>query len=165
MANRQNTLCFSGHRYYDGSEADQVRLADSLLAACEAGYRTFISGMAQGFDLAAAEAVLRLRSAGLFTGIELVCAVPFPRQASKYSPVDRLRYDAALAAADLVKVLSDRYSHGCYYRRDDWMVDRSGRIVCWYDGSSSGTRYTVRRAVASGLEVVNLFRDPNGTLF
>jgi uncharacterized phage-like protein YoqJ len=85
-----------------------------------------------------------------------------------------------LAAADEVVVLSERYFHGCYYRRDEWMVDRSGRIVCWYDGghsasshsglnrapkSSSGTRYTVRSAVKSGLEVVNLFRDPDGMLF
>ena len=29
-------------------------------------------------------------------------------------------------------------------------------LVAWYDGSPGGTRYTVRRALGRGLEVVNL---------
>lgn len=157
-------VCFSGHRYYVGTPEDEVRLAEAVQAAYTAGYRTFISGMARGFDLSAAEAVLRLRNANR-SDIELVCAVPFPNQSYSYPDADRARHDDIIAAANEVKVLSERYSHGCYYRRDDWMVDRSGRIICWYDGAASGTRYTVRRALASGLEIVNLFRDRAGTLF
>jgi hypothetical protein len=69
-----------------------------------------------------------------------------------------------LAAADEVRVLADRYSHGCYYRRDEWMVERAGRLICRYDGSPGGTRYTVRCAIRRGLEIVNTFRAP-GSLF
>ena len=176
MTNRQNTIvCFSGHRYYAAAPGDEVCLVAAVEAAWEDGYRTFISGMAPGFDLAAAEAVVRLRD--LHGDVRLVAAVPFAGRLRGYSPADLARYEALLAAADEVCVLSERYSRGCYYRRDEWMVDRSGRIICWYDGgkghsglkrapkASSGTRYTVRHAVKSGLEVVNLFRDPAGTLF
>lgn len=206
MKDEQNTvICFSGHRYYAAAPEDEARLAAAVEAAWEEGYRVFISGMAPGFDLAAAEAVVRLRRrkreqeralGGVHDGahegtnggvhgeaggslppvlsygagrshrdIRLVAAVPFARQAAGYSADDRTRYEVLLAAADEVVVLSERYSYGCYYRRDDWMVERAGRIICWYDGSNSGTRYTVRRAVAAGLEVVNLFRDPAGMLF
>lgn len=171
---KNQTLCFSGHRRYDAAPEDEVRLFCTLEAALDDGYRTFISGMAPGFDLAAAEAVVRLHS--LRTDVRLVAAVPFAGQSRGYTAADLARYEELLAVADEVRVLADRYSHGCYWRRDDWMVEHSGRIICWYDpsrasraagrsGSGNGTRYTVRRAVASGLEVVNLFRDPDGTLF
>ncbi len=165
MKNKQTTACFSGHRYYPGSETDETRLAEAVEAACLDGYRIFISGMATGFDLAAAEAVVRLKD--LYADVRLIAAIPFAGQASKYPPADRTRYDALLKAADEIWTLSERYSYGCYYRRDELMVERSARLICWYDGtkSSSGTRYTVRKALASALEIVNLFRNPDGTLF
>jgi uncharacterized phage-like protein YoqJ len=163
MTNVRNTvICFSGHRYYAAAPDDEARIAAAVEAALDDGYRTFISGMAPGFDLAAAGAVVRLRER--YADVRLVAAVPFAGQQSGYSVADRARYDSLLAAADEVRVLAGRYSHGCYLRRDDWMVERSARVICWYDGAASGTRYTVRRALAAGLEIVNLFRAAD-TLF
>jgi uncharacterized phage-like protein YoqJ len=135
-----------------------ARLEAALDAAFADGYRVFISGMAAGFDLAAAEAVVQLKTS--HSDVRLVAAIPFLGQSVGYNADDRRRYDDLVGAADEVRVLADRYSHGCYWRRDDWMVERSRRIVCWYDGSSGGTRYTVRRALACGLEIVNTYRDP-----
>ncbi len=157
MARDHTTLCFTGHRRYVPSPDDEARLAAALESAWADGYRVFISGMAPGFDLAAAEAVLRIKR----PDIELVAAIPFLGQPHGYTADDRRRYDMLLDAADEVHILSDHYSHGCYYQRDDWMVDRSSRIICWYDGSRGGTRYTVRRALKAGLDVVNVFRDPD----
>lgn len=153
-----NVICFSGHRHYGSAPDDEARLEAAVLTAWNEGYRTFISGMAPGFDLAAAEAVVRLRDVGI--PLQLTAAVPFAGQPAGYSEVDRARYGTLLAVADDTRVLAEIYSHGCYLRRDDWMVERSGRVICWFDGSRSGTRYTVRRALAHGLEIVNIFRDP-----
>lgn len=160
--NRDKTLCFTGHRYYDGGPDDDARLDEALEKAWADGYRVFVSGVAEGFDLAAAEAVVRLRQT--HPDAVLVAAVPFRRQAARYSPDNKRRYEELLRQADEVAVLSDDYSYGCYYARDEWMVERSSRVVCWYDGSAGGTRYTVRKALAAGLEIVNLYREP-GTLF
>jgi hypothetical protein len=183
---RNTVVCFSGHRYYAATPEDEARLFAAVDEARADGWRVFISGMAPGFDLAAAETVVRLRKS---SDIKLIAAVPFPGQPRDYSSADLARYEGLLAAADEVCVLSERYSRGCYYRRDEWMVDRSGRIICWYNPSGrarasdesgasdtpkvpgravrigNGTRYTVRHAVKSGLEVVNLFHNPNGVLF
>ncbi len=167
MERDHHTVCFTGHRRYVPSPGDEARLAGALEAAFDDGYRTFVSGMAPGFDLAAAEAVVRLREQGVLgDGARLVAAIPFRGQPRGYTADDRRRYDTLLEAADEVRVLAERYSHGCYYRRDEWMVERSGRIICWYDstGGNSGTRYTVRRALSARLEVVNIFRA-DGTLF
>ncbi|MBR5282008.1 MAG: DUF1273 family protein, partial [Alistipes sp.] len=53
------TVAFTGHRSYNGS-ADE-RLAALLEELYGRGYRRFLTGMAWGFDLAAAEAVIRLK--------------------------------------------------------------------------------------------------------
>lgn len=162
FADREKTVCFTGHRSFEGAPAAVLALDEAIAAAYAGGFRIFISGMAEGFDLAAAEAVVRLRER--HPDVRLVAAVPFAAQAGKFGARDRERYAALLAAAAWTVILEPCYSHGCYFRRDDWMVDRSRRVVCWYDGSPGGTRYTVRRALSAGIEVVNLYREP-GTLF
>ena len=123
-----------------------------------------LSGMACGFDLAAAEAVLALR--GECAGMELVAVVPFAGQPDSFSDADKRRYADVLAAADRTVVLADSYSRGCYYRRNDYLVDHAVRVVAWYIRRNSGTGYTVRRARHQGIEVLNLYEDKmNPTLF
>lgn len=162
MPEKESTLCFTGHRRYSGGAEDEARLVAALDEAYADGYRTFISGMAEGFDLVAAAAVVRLRERR--PDVMLVAALPFRGQAAGFGAADKQLHDNLLAAADRIEVLAERYDHGCYYRRDDWMTDHSSRVVCWYDGSPSGTRYTVRSALARNLVVVNIFRTP-GSLF
>ena len=53
-------------------------------------------------------------------------------------------------------MLSDRYYPECFYRRNDFLVDHARVLVAWYDGSPGGTRYTVRRALGRGLEILDL---------
>ena len=59
IADRRTSVAFTGHRTYRGAAADALRRTVGELYA--RGFRTFLSGMAVGFDLAAAEAVLELR--------------------------------------------------------------------------------------------------------
>lgn len=56
---RLTTVAFTGHRTYDGQAAAALRATVGELYA--RGFRTFLCGMAMGFDLAAAEAVLACR--------------------------------------------------------------------------------------------------------
>lgn len=158
----ERILCFTGPRRYTGTAEERVRLAEALEAAFAQGYRTFISGMAEGFDMAAAEAVLRLKEHHY--DVRLVAAVPFRRQAAGYNPDDKKRYENILSAADEVAVLSENYDYGCYYRRNDWMTSRSSLLVCWYDGGDGGTRHTVKSALRQGLRIVNIYKAPD-TLF
>ena len=80
FSDRTRTVSFTGHRTYCG-EADAA-LAETLRQLYAEGYRVFISGMAVGFDLAAAEAVLALREA--YPEVRLVCAVPFEGQGRRF---------------------------------------------------------------------------------
>ena len=61
---RQKRCCFTGHRPEKLSASeDEVKmaLADAIDSALTVGKRTFISGMARGTDIWAAELVLQRR--------------------------------------------------------------------------------------------------------
>ena len=127
-AERNRSVAFTGHQDYDGSADGILRAA--VYRLWSEGFRFFLSGMACGFDLAAAEAVLALR--GECAGMELVAVVPFAGQPDSFSDADKRRYADVLAAADRTVVLADSYSRGCYYRRNDYLVDHAVRVVAWY---------------------------------
>lgn len=146
------TVAFTGHRTYCGEAS--AALAAAIRGLHAHGFRTFLCGMAVGFDLAAAEAVLELR--GSLPGLRLVAVVPFGGQEARFSHADRVRYRAAMASADDAVVLSPVYHAGCYAVRNNYLVDHASLLVAWYDGSPGGTHYTVRRALGRGMEVVNL---------
>lgn len=151
-ADPRTTAAFTGHRTYDGTAA--ATLADAVGRAYMRGYRTFLSGMAVGFDLAAAEAVLKLRAE--HPDVQLVAVIPFRGQAERFSAEDRARFQAIEAAADEVVVLSGTFHCGCYAVRNRYLADNASLVVAWYDGSSGGTQYTLRRAFARNREVWNL---------
>lgn len=129
-------------------------LRDTVRRLWHEGGRTFLSGMARGFDLAAAEAVLELR--GECAGSRLVAVVPYEGQAEEYSQEDRARYDRVLKAADEVVVLEREYSKGVFFRRNDYLVDNADRVVAWCVRPKSGTGYTIKRARSQRKEVINL---------
>lgn len=152
MTDPTMNVAFSGHRTYRG-QADAL-LREAVAALYARGFRTFLSGMAVGFDLAAAEAVLALRDS--LPGLRLVAVVPFAGQERRFPQAERERYARVLTAADERVVLAAEYHRGCYAVRNDFLVDRVSVVVAWYDGSAGGTQYTLRRALARGRELQNL---------
>lgn len=152
MTDSTVNVAFTGHRTYRGEGAGVLRETLEVLYA--RGFRTFLSGMAVGFDLAAAEAVLALRARR--PEVRLVAVVPFAGQAERFPAGERVRFLRVVAAADECIVLSAEYYRGCYGVRNDFLVERAAVVVAWYDGSTGGTRYTVRRACACGREVIHL---------
>ncbi|WP_300103116.1 SLOG family protein [uncultured Alistipes sp.] len=152
IADPGTTAAFTGHRTYDGTAGET--LAAAVERAYMRGYRTFLTGMAMGFDLAAGEAVLALRAK--HPGMRLVAVIPFRGQEERFSAEDRARFRTVEAASDKVVILSETFHRGCYAVRNRFLADNASLVVAWYDGSSGGTQYTLRRAFARSLEVWNL---------
>lgn len=155
------TCCFSGYRAEKMPFSANDPRADALMDALDRavadaaarGYTAFLSGMSTGFDLWAAEAVLRARER---LPVQLLCAVPFDRQADHYTPDWKRRFNQCLLAADRVYALARRYYNGCYAARNRFMVESSSLLICYFDGKPGGTAQTVRMARERGLEIVNL---------
>lgn len=149
----EHTVAFTGHRTYRAEVNDELRrLLEELYSQ---GYRTFLSGMACGFDVAAAEAVIELRER--CPDVELVAVVPFVGFRNMFRGEDLARYDAVMDAADRQIVVSDMRGAIGYHKRNDFLVDNASYIVAWWNHlPKGGTFYTVTRARRQHKPVNNL---------
>jgi uncharacterized phage-like protein YoqJ len=153
--------CFTGyrpHRFFfekNGLRPEQVReaLGRQIRRLYNEGCRTFISGMCIGVDLWAAVEVLTLQRE--HPEIELVAAVPFAGQESRWSVADQREYRRVLEACTRVETLfspeeSKTNPAACYRRRNQWMVDNADTVIAVYTPIDaerrSGTAATVRYA-------------------
>ena len=63
-----------------------------------------------------------------------------------------------ISEAEEVVVLSGIYFRKLFFRRNDYLVNHSCGIVAYYDGKpKGGTFYTVKKAQAKSLLVINLY--------
>ena len=165
--NKETTCCFTGPRParlpMNGNEYSaeiaslKVKLRSAVIDAYNEGFRFFISGMAEGFDLFAAETVLELKSS--LDGIALVAALPYSDVQKNHSSAVSKRIEKILSKADFVVSISEKYITGCEHNRNKYMVYNSSRIIGYYNGLSGGTAHCWNCALESGLEMVNLYED------
>lgn len=150
------TVCFTGHRTISAVDARVLpeRLDALLDALYNRGYRDFISGAARGFDLLAAEAVLRLRMKHL--DVHLLMALPCATQSQQWTASESSRYEQILYNADAIKVLSEQYYDGCMLTRNRYLVDHSAMCICYLTHNRGGTIYTVSYAMKNNCPVINI---------
>ena len=152
------TAAFTGHRWYDSSRKQSVRkrIEECVREAYRNGITNFISGMAIGFDLLAAEVVLSLRHE--CPAITLTAVLPFREQASRFNELNKCRYYKCLSQADDIVILSNDYTAKCYLERDRFMVEHSSLLIACYDGRNrGGTFWTVNFAARTGKNVINIY--------
>lgn len=161
MINKYNineTVAFTGHRSIDPSKVQKVKqeLRAKVKALYAQGVRYYLSGMALGFDMLAAEEILSLKAE--LPSLKLIAIIPFDGQCNRWNYKDQGRYKRILAAADDSIVLSDGFFKGCYLKRNDFMIDHSCGLIAYYDGGyKGGTFYTFKNAKAKGKDIINLF--------
>lgn len=154
---REKTCCFTGHRPEKLTAAEEdvkTALEKAIQEAVSDGYTVFISGMARGTDLWAAEIVLRLRDEG--QPLRLLCASPYPGFGQRWGARWRDCAQRVLEAADEVCYVSAHYARNCFRLRNEWMVDHAARVIAVYHGGSGGTRNTICYAAAQGVPVVRV---------
>lgn len=115
------------------------------------GVTHFITGMALGVDMYAAEIVLGLKSS--YNGITLESAIPCETQAEKWTEVQRDRYYEIAAQCDEETMLQHQYTPDCMQKRNRYMVDEADYIIAVWDGRPGGTSKTVQYAQRQGKPV------------
>lgn len=151
---RLHRCCFTGHRPHKLHQPEWVIVAaleQAIRETIDDGFVTFISGMAWGIDIWAAEIVLKLKQEGY--PIHLIAAVPHEGFERSWDADWKNRYHKILAEADLVKVICPRYHRGCYQVRNEWMVNHSARLIATYTGEPGGTKNTIDYATRNGIEI------------
>lgn len=111
----------------------------------------FISGMAIGVDMYAAEIVLDLKAR--YPHITLESAIPCETQAAKWSEPLRDRYFKIAEQCDKETMLQTQYTSDCMQKRNRYMVDQSDILLAVWDGAPSGTGSTVQYAKKQGKTV------------
>jgi len=153
------TVCFSGHRPEklpgkgDSSEKETRFIKELINRKIEncinEGYTRFLSGVARGIDLWAAECVLEHRCKN--ARIELICVKPIENQGSNFPLADRFIYDKVIALADDVICTSQTYKKNCYMIRNKYMIDNSGMLIAFVKNYRSGTGQTINYARKKGI--------------
>lgn len=143
--NIEKTCAFTGHRQV-GDDLDVGYFKKILTAFIDDGYSTFLSGMAAGFDIIAAELVVELKKT--YPEIKLIACVPCEEQSKYFSPDEKQRYKRVLQNCDEVKVLSTHYYKGCMQMRDRYMVDNSSLLIAYKRENRGGTYYTLKYALS-----------------
>ena len=154
---RARRCCFTGHRpeklhlsekYVCNALEREIRLAVSE------NFQTFITGMARGVDIWAAEIVLRLRKEGL--PIHLIAASPFKVFEKNWTRDWQDRYVSIMQNAEIALFVSQCYDRRCFQRRNEWLVDHSARVIAVYNGEKGGTKNTIEYAEQNGIQVIEI---------
>ena len=154
---RQHRVCFTGHRpeKMNMSERKIKKALRAIIAkSIEEGYTTYITGMCRGFDLIAADVVLKAKKHN--SDIHLICALPIKDFEKMWSPAEQSHYRDILSKADYIKVVSEHYSRSCFQLRNMYMVDRAARVIAAYNGGAGGTLNTINYAKRNNVEVINI---------
>lgn len=175
ITDRSSTCCFTGHRRrdlpFEGDPAKQgVRnLMSTIQLVCaqaySEGYRTFITGMAEGADIMCGSVIMDMMSHKKYADIELICALPYREQRRELSlPTDRYLHSLLLDKARAVVVTGNAGDRGRYRTRNRFMVEHSSAIIAVYKAKQggSGTLQTINMAKRAGLtaHVIGLEENP-----
>lgn len=143
---------FTGHRVLD-SQFDCKLLDRVILNLIKSGARNFYCGMATGFDIEAAEIVMRYKKN---YDIKLCACIPCEEQSKYYSSRDKRRYEQILSVCDEKIVFSSKYVAGCMQERDRFLVDNCDVLICFLRKNKGGTYYTVKYAKSLDKKIIEL---------
>ena len=156
---RMHRCCFTGHRPEKMIMIEKQVIKELEVAirkAIDDGFNVFVTGMAPGVDIWAAEIILRLRDKEKLP-LKLISTNPHSNFIERW-PEWKKRYIAIMNAADLTRDICDGYKRGVYQIRNEWMVDHSSRVIAVWNGKPSGTKNTVDYANRVNVPVVNVYR-------
>ncbi len=175
IPDRPRTVCISGHREksiipYSGDPqyrqltvtAVKLMLNRYIDMAVERGYTTFISGLASGADLWAAQSVMVKKRT--HPSLRLICVMPYLRHADHFSQywkevLELVEHnsDALLTVNTDPDIVYSRSGAGSslYRDRNYYMVDQSSAVIAFLnkDSFASGTSQTVNYAYRNGRKI------------
>ncbi len=179
---KEKTVCITGHRrskiipYKNNSKltysAIRLMLYRYIDMAIEAGYESFISGLASGTDLWSAEYVIMKKHRN--QNIKLLAVMPFLKHAEFMNNSDRSALAEVEKNADYLvtvnenpdicygKHISANSSPTLYRDRNYYMVDHSSAVIAFVnnnDSQYSGTAQTLNYAYRNGRKIRSFSMD------
>lgn len=143
------TCSFTGHRILK-KDFNSEKLFNVIEKIIESGYRTFLVGMAWGFDLKVFETLLNFKN----KNIDIIACVPCENQERYFKNSEKEKYLEYLKKADKVVYVSDKYFDGCMQKRNRYIVDNSSILVAYLYSNIGGTKNAVSYAQKQGKNII-----------
>lgn len=161
MIDNSRTVCFTGHRPEklpdNGDNNSYIikmiksMLYKEILDSVEAGYDTFITGLARGVDLWAGEMVLEIKAQK--PHIRLIAASPYKAHGNTLKGAEKWVYGNIIAKADMIVYVCENYTKLCMKMRNQYMVDNSNKLIAVVSDYKSGTGQTISYARKEKIEI------------
>lgn len=127
------------------------------------GYTHFYSGMSEGIDMLAANAVLDFKEE--HPDVRFVAVIPFKGQQEQYSTTGKNDYQSICTEADEIVTLADEFTgNDLYLQRNNYLLENCSTMVCYRDGQCDVMVYTYNRAEKAGIPIINLCDRLSGYL-
>ncbi len=157
------TCCLTGHRpnklpwgYNEDKESCKNfknKVTKILEKLIHKGIRTFLTGMAEGFDMIATEILIALKTQ--YPHIKINAIIPCFNQEKLWTQKQQERYKLLLSKCDNKKIISKIYTNKCMQQRNQYMVDNSSIILaCYNNTSKGGTKNTLDYANKLQLKII-----------
>lgn len=153
----RRVCCFTGHRpqkCFGSEESIRLKLIAAINEAIQNGYDTFVTGMAEGVDVWAADEVLKIKKE--HEKIKLICAVPFEGVEKNRTEEQKNTFRKIIASADNVAYVCPKYRPWCFSARNQWMVDHASMVIAVFNGTPGGTEATIQYAHKKERKIVLL---------
>lgn len=146
---------------FSPNNATDPRLTDRLFPLFfdlyKQGYRNFITGLEEGFDLAAANVAAALKRSSDHNGVKIVAELAWQEQHYSFGAFDRATFDNIVTHCDQVGVLSDHYFIGCRELRDERLLEAASLLLTWDDGTNLDLKAKLAQADQMGLSCINFY--------
>lgn len=164
----EKICCFTGHRPENmpKENTDEYVLLRQLTKLyirlmLDRGRNIFITGMSRGFDLMAAELILK--DEDLMPVAKVICAIPYLAQINEMKTQKEIElykyiYENSSAAFCMYK----EFKKKCYAVRNQFMVKHSNAVIAYLKNpeiAHSGTIQTLNIAKKRGLETIVITQE------
>ena len=147
----KTTCSFTGHRILK----KEFTLEDLSLVidnAINKGYKTFLVGMARGFDLKCVKVLAEKKQAG--KKIEIIACMPCKDQNKYFTEKENQEFLEMISLTDKQVYLQENYDSECMFLRNKYMVDNSSLLIAYYHYQRGGTHSTVTYAIKQNKEIL-----------
>lgn len=150
--NKARACAVTGHRSLE-KDFSAEKLKVIFIKLIDAGFDTFLIGMALGFDIECFKILTELKKD---YPIKTIACIPCETQSYKFSIKDKKIYDSLLATADQTILVSKNYTSYCMMKRNKFMVDNCSLLVSYLRRDFGGTYNTVEYAKKQSIQILNV---------
>lgn len=166
--NKKYSVCFSGYEPdqfpfdYQQNEVQlhklHTQIEKAIVKALDSSYRKFFTGMVDGFDLVAAETLLKIKEEyPQYKDIYITAVIPYP----EYSCSENWQklFDIVKSCANQIIYISPKYTNDCFQMRNQYIIDNSSYMICFWNSDKADISPVIKMAKDNELFIDNLEID------